>query len=221
MLNYAETARISTIVPGMPSSQSQCQQGSTDYVSSVSSYRIGPIDPSQLVCMHAHCSGGEACPLLVPKHFPLWILNHPEFRDGYERNYFGEEESEKDDEQWSTVSHMVNLIYSKLLGKGFEDLVTGEVDPNFGVWEIGWLLRDFTRFAETDRLLALTGIAHLCFLVSFLPPEQPAFWPSAGLEWTRWMHNDAVKAYRARVRFYREQGKNYDEAQRLALHMDM
>jgi len=106
-------------------------------------------------------------------------LNHPEFRDGYERNSFTEEGEE--DKEWSTVSHMVNLIYSKLLGKSFEDLVTSEVEPSFGAWEIGWLLRDFTRLAETDRMLALTGIAHLCFLVSFLPPQPPVSWPPTGL----------------------------------------
>ncbi len=31
------------------------------------------------------------------------------------------------------------------------------------------------------------------------------------------LHDRAVKAYRACVRFYRELGKSYDEAQRLAL----
>lgn len=141
--------------------------------SAVSSYVIGPIDPSQLVSVHAHCSNGEQCPLLLPKHFPLWIPNHPEFRDGYEQNFFTEED--EDNAQWGTVPHMVNLIYAKLCGEGFGDLVTGEVEPDFGAWEIGWLLRDFTRLAETDRALALTGMAHLCFLVAFLPAELPTF----------------------------------------------
>ena len=31
------------------------------------------------------------------------------------------------------------------------------------------------------------------------------------------LHTRVVKAYRAQVRFYREQGKSYNEAQRLAL----
>ncbi len=182
----------------------------------VPSYAIGPIDPSHLIAMHAPCSSGEECPLLVPKSLPLWILNHPEFRDGYERNFFTEEEGAN--EKWGkTIPHMVNLIYSKLLGEGFEDLTSGEVEPNFGAWEIGWLLRDFARLAKTDRVFARTGIAHLCFLVSFLPAEQPVYWPPAGLVWARWKHDDAVKSYRARIRVYREQGKSYDEAQRLTL----
>ncbi len=215
MMNYAETASISTNVPVTPLPQSQCQEHASDHISAVPSYAIGPIDPSRLIAIHAPCSNGEECPLLIPKQFPLWILNHPEFRDGCERNFFTEEEGAN--EEWGTVSRMVNLIYSKLLGQGFEDFPSGEVEPNFGAWEIGWLLRDFTRLADTDRVFALTGIAHLCFLVSFLPVEQPVYWPPVGLVWTRWRHDDAVKAYRAQVCIYREQGKSYDEAQRLAL----
>ena len=179
-------------------------------------YQIGPIDPSELLSMQAPTSFGETCPLLVPKALPLWIHDHPEFRDGYERNY--ETEEDEDDKQWGTVSHMVNLIYAKLLGEGFEDLDSGEVAPDFGPWEIGWLLRDFTRLADSDRTLAFTAIAHLCFLISFLPPKQPASWPPESLEWARWKHNDAVKRYRWRIRSYRDEGKSFAEAQRLALH---
>ncbi|MBA2677093.1 MAG: hypothetical protein H0U76_01640 [Ktedonobacteraceae bacterium] len=217
MLNSAATARMSTIVPSpVVPSQGQCQQNVTSSVPSVPSYTIGPIDPAHLLTLSAHLSNGEICPLLVLKPLPLWILHHPEFRDGYERNYFHEER--EDNQQWGTVPHMVNLIYSKVLGEGFEDLSSGEVAPDFGAWEIGWLLRDFTRLAEADRMLALTGMAHLCFLVSFLPREPPASWPPASLLRAWWQHNDAVKAYRARVRLYREQGKSYNEAQRLALN---
>ncbi len=217
MVNYAETASLSTNVPVMSLPQNQCQQDTASSASSVPSYSIGPIDPSHLVAIHAPCSNGEECPLLIPKSLPSWIRTHPEFRDGYERNFFTEEEGE--DEEWGkTIPHMVNLIYSKLLGEGFEDFASGEVEADFGAWEIGYLLRDFTRLAETDRVFALTGIAHLCFLVSFLPAEQPPiYWPPAGLVWARFKHDDAVKAYRAQVRVYREQGKSYDEAQRLAL----
>lgn len=153
--------------------------------------------------------------LLVPKRLPLWVLNHPGFHDGYEQNVFTEEEEEE--HEWSTVPHMVNLLYAKLLGEGFEDWSSGEVEPDFGVWEIGWLLRDFTRLAQTDPIFALTGLAHLCFLISFLPLQPPAFWPPLGLVQARSQHNAAVKAYRARVRIYREQGKSYGKAQRLAL----
>lgn len=112
---------------------------------------------------------------------------------------------------------MLNLIYSKLSGEGFEDLASGKVDPDFGVWEIGYLLRDFTRLADTDQTLALTAMAHLCFLLSFLLSAQPASWPPAGLVRARWPHREAVKAYRARVRDHREQGQSFEQAQRSAL----
>lgn len=217
MLNLAETVRISTIVPVAPIPQSPCQQNTTHYVSSVSSYAIGPIDPVQLITTHAPLSTGEACPLLTPARLPLWIRNDSAFRDGYEQNYYSEEE-EEEEEEW-TVSQLVNLLYTKLRGDCYSKLeaLFGEVRPDFGPWEVGWLLRDLTRLAETNRILALTGIAHLCFLVSFLPQDPPTSWPPTGLIRARWPHTDALKAYRARVRVYREQGKDYQEAQRLAL----
>ncbi len=59
MLTYAETARSSTIVPLAPVSQGQRQQDTAHYVSSAFSYAIGPIDPAQLITMHAHLSDGE------------------------------------------------------------------------------------------------------------------------------------------------------------------
>jgi hypothetical protein len=214
MLNYAETASSSTIVPLALVLQSQCQQDTAHHISSVFSYAIGPIDPAQLISLHAHLSTGEECPLLTPARLPLWILSDPAFRDGYEQNYYSEEE----EEEW-TVSQLVNLIYAKLRGDCYSKLESlfGEVGPDFGPWEVGWLLRDLTRLAETNRTLALTGIAHLCFLLSFLPQDPPTSWPPAGLIRARWLHNDALKAYRARVRVYREQGKSFAEAQRLAL----
>jgi hypothetical protein len=219
MLNYAETANISTNVPVMSLPQNQGQKYTPDRVFPASSYAIGPIHPSHLIIMYAHCSNREECPLLIPKALPLWILTHPEFRDGYEQNYFTEEG--EDNKEWKqTPPHMANLIYSKLCGEGFADFASGKVDPNFGVWEIGYLLRDFTRLADIDQTLALTGMAHLCFLLSFLPPKPPRCWPPAGLVQARRSHNDAIKAYRARVRVQREQGKSFDEAQRLALHRD-
>jgi hypothetical protein len=219
MLNYAETTSVSTNVPIMQPLQGQRQQYTPDHVSPASSYVISPLDPSHLIAMHVSCSNGEECPLLVPKSLPLWVLTHPEFRDGCERNFFTEEG--EDDKQWKqTIPHMVNLIYSKLCGEGFADLASGEVDPNFGAWEIGYLLRDFTRLAATNQTLALTGMAHLCFLLSFLPSKQPGYWPPAGLVRARWFHNDTVKAYRERVRVHREQSKSYEEAQRLALRLN-
>ena len=188
----------------------------TDLSLAVCSYAIGPIHPTHLVTLHVRCSNGEECPLLVPKTVPFWILTHPEFRDGYEQNYFSE--VDEDDKEWKgTIPHMVHLIYSKLCGEGFANLASGKVDPDFGAWEIGYLLRDFTRLADTDQERALTGIAHLCFLVSFLPSKPPECWPPAGLVQARWPHTDAVNAYRERVRSYREQGKSYQEAQWLAL----
>lgn len=74
-----------------------------------------------------------------------------------------------------------------------------------------------TRLAETDRILALVGMAHLCFLLPLLTQERPSDWPRSEPYHARILHDRAVKTYRARVRVCREQGKSFDEAQRLAL----
>ncbi len=101
MLNYAETARSNTFVPLALLLQSQCQGHTTDNVSSVFSYVIGPIDPARLITMHAHLSTGEEYTLLIPAQLPLSILNDPAFRDGYEWNFATE------DKGWSTTSILV------------------------------------------------------------------------------------------------------------------
>ena len=218
MLNYAETARSSTIVPLAVVSQSQCQQDTAHHISSVLSYAIGPIDPAQLITMHAHLSTGEVCTLLTPTQLPLPILNDPAFRDGYEWNYATEEEGEEEEEWTTIVTRLVNHVYTSLTDTRFyRDFDTGKVRPDFLSWQIGWLLRDVTRLAETDRTLALVGIAHLCFLLPLLTQERPSDWPRYEPYHARILHDRAVKAYRAHVRLYREQGKCFDEAQRLAL----
>ena len=79
------------------------------------------------------------------------------------------------------------------------------------------VFRDLTRLAETDRTLASVGIGHLCFLLPLLTQNRPVNWARSEPCHADILHTRAVKAYRARVHFYREQGKSYDEAQRLAL----
>src|SRR5260370_7084497 len=96
-------------------------------------------------------------------------------------------------------------------------LESGEVVSYFLPWQVGWLLRDLTRLAETDRLLAHVGMAHLCFLLAHFAPERPSDWPGYQLYHIYTLHDRTVKDYRSRVRVYREQGKSYDESQHLAL----
>ncbi len=214
MLNYAETTRSSTIVPLVP--QSQCQQNTTRPISL--SYAIGPIDAAQIVTKHVHLSDGEAFTQLIPTHLPLSILNDPAFRDGYEWNIASEEEGDEEEEWTTIVTRLVNHVYTSLTDtRLYRDLDTGKVRPDFLPWQVGWLLRDLTRLAETDRTLALVGIAHLCFLLPLLTQERPSDWPRYEPYHARILHDRAVKAYRARMRTYREQGKSYDEAQRCAL----
>jgi len=72
--------------------------------------------------------------------------------------------------------------------------------------------------AETDRTPALTGLAHYCFLLPFFPLDDVQSWlPYRFLVRARFLHNNALRTYRARVRTWREQGMSFSEAQRLAL----
>ncbi len=84
MLNYAETASVSTIVPVVL--PIQCHERTTDALSSPSpsSYAIGPLDPAQVTPWPVQLSTGENCSLLVPVHLSAPILTHPQFQDGYE-----------------------------------------------------------------------------------------------------------------------------------------
>jgi hypothetical protein len=170
-----------------------------------SPYVIGPIDPAQITTLPTHLSTGEECSLSVPVQLPPAILTHPVFKEGYECSY-----TESDPEEMWTVPKLVNEIYHLLTDLCYED------DPDVCPWTLGFLLGDLASLAERDRTLAFTGLAHCCFLLSFISLDPPS-WPFDGLIRAHWQHNDALRTYRAQVRVYREQGKSFAEAQRLAL----
>src|SRR6266566_1421072 len=207
MLNYAETASSSTNVPLAPVPQSQHQQDTAHYVSSAFSYAIGPIDPAQITSLHVHLSTGDECSLLVPVQLPSSLLAHPAFKDGSE---WGCLEGNPEEEEW-TVPKLVNELHQNLA-----DLY-GKHEPDFYLWTLGFFLGELASIAEQHRTLALTGLAHYCVLLSLLTQARPSDWPRYDPYHAGFLHHRAVKAYRARVRVYREQGKSFDEAQRLAL----
>lgn len=214
MLNYVETPGSSTMIPVESVSCSQPR----DYTASTFSYVIGPMNPVQIIILHAHLFPGEMCSLLLPVHVPPSITSHPAFRDGYEWNYLHEEEGDESEDWTKSVPRLVNHIYWSLTDtRLYRDLITGEILPDFLPWQVGWLLRDLTRFAEADHTLASVGLAHLCFLLPLLTRDRLVDWPRYEPYRAGILHDRAIKAYRSRVRFYREQGKTYDEAQRLAL----
>ncbi len=214
MLNYAETASSSTIVPWMSVPHSQCQKNVADCtssLSSVSSYAIGPVDPMQITLLQAHLSSGEECSLLVPIHLPLSFFIDPMFKEGYEWGYLdGELEA-----QWS-VPHLVNWTFNTLSQELWDERAWEALGLHLPAWIVGWVLGDLARLAETERTLALVGIAHLCFLLPFLSLDTP-FWPPCSVQRAHFPHTQALRTYRAQVRTYREQGKSFAEAQRLAL----
>jgi len=88
-------------------------------------------------------------------------------------------------------------------------------EPDLCPWTLGFLLGELASVAERDRMLALSGLAHCSFLLSFISLDPPS-WPFGGLIQAGGWHGQALKAYRRQVRGYREQGKSFAEAQRLA-----
>jgi len=214
MLTYAETAYGRTIVQrsSIPCHQSQ------EITLTTLSYVIGPIDAAQIIILHEQLAAGEMCSLLVPVDLPRHIFDHPLFHDGYAYNFLSEEESDEQEDWTSIVTRLVNHIYSSLTDDRFScTFDTAEVSADSLPWHVGWLLRDLTRLAETDHLLAYTGLAHLCFVLPLLTQRRPAAWPRYEPYHAGILHDRAVRAYRARVRGYREQSKSYDEAQRLGV----
>ena len=181
--------------------------------SPTSPYAIGPIDPAQVTPLQAHLSSGEECSLLVPIHLPAFILTDQRFKEGYEWGYLdGELEA-----QWS-VPHLVNWTFNTLSQELWDERAWEELGLHLPAWIVGWVLGDLARLAETERTLALVGLAHLCFLLPFLSLllDSP-FWPPCSLQRAHFPHTQALRTYRAQVRTYREQGKSFAEAQRLAL----
>ncbi len=214
MLTYAETACGRTIVQR---SSIPCHP-SHDLTLTTLSYVIGPIDATQIILLHERLTSDEMCSLLVPAHLPRSIFDHPTFHEGYACNFLSEDESDEQEDWASIVTRLVNHIHSSLTNDRFScPVAPGEVRADSLPWYVGWLLRDLTRLAETDHLLAYTGLAHLCFLLPLLTQRRPASWPRREPYHAHLLHDRAVRAYRARVRGYRAWGKSYDEAQRQAL----
>ena len=173
----------------------------------VASYAIGPIDPTQLLTLQVCLSNSQKITLLVPAHLPLSVLNDPQFKEGYEWGYL-----ECDGEEEWTVPQMVNHIYLALHRE-----LWGERSPSRYAWAVGFLLGNLTSLAETERTLALVGIAHLSFLLACIPLDACSCYPCDCMMLMRGPHTEALCAYRAHVRLYREQGLSFQEAQRLAL----
>lgn len=210
MLNYAETVHSSTIVPFVSLPQIQCHERTADALSSpTSSYAIGPLDPAQVTTLHVHLSSGEECSLLIPVHLPSSILTHPKFKEGYEWGYT-EVAYDEDEEGW-TVPKLVNEVYH------FLDELRYENEPDMGSCIVGMVLGELANVAETDRTLALTGLAHLYVLLPCYPLDGDQSWPHSRFFEASTLHLEALRAYRAQVRTYREQGKSVAEARRLAL----
>lgn len=212
MLNHAETIHSSTIVP-LSVAPDQHQERPIDLIPSLfaapgCSYAIGPVDPAQITTLSVPLSTDEMCFLLVPVQLPSAILTHPVFKEGYECGYL---EGVPQEEEW-TVPKLVNEAYHSLA-----ELFSGEVEPDFCPWTLGFLLGELASVTERDHLLALSGLAHFRALLTFCPLESTLPWPLSCLLRARCLHHDALLIYRRRARTCREQGMSFAQAQYFAL----
>lgn len=176
----------------------------------VASYTIGPIDPAHLTACPVQLSTGQDIMLLLPVHLPVSVRSHPAFKEGSEWGYL-----EADDTRSITIPRLLNTLEADLSADLSPE--EDEDDPQAYPWMMGLLLGELARLAETDRTLALVGLAHLCLLASVLTQRRPADWPRYEPYSADALHRSALKAYRARVRAYRNQGQSFEQAQRSAL----
>jgi hypothetical protein len=209
MLHYADTPSTSTNVPvSVRSVHIHSLSTSSGFVSATFSYTVGPLDLSRFTFVQTHLSTGDECSLLLPVQVSPALLAHPVFQDAYECAYL---ESEAEDKEWS-IPKLLNTVYREL-----EDVVRYAKEPDIYPWTVGFVLGMLTLVAEQDTTLALTGLAHCCFLLPLMTQPRPSDWPRREPYHAFLFHRRAVKAYRACVRVYQAQGKNFFEAQRLAL----
>jgi hypothetical protein len=179
--------------------------------SSPFSYMIGPLDPAQFTILQAHLETGEEYSLLVPIHLPLALFIDPLFKDGYECGYLEGDVTE----EWS-VPRLVNWTYNSFNEEFYSELAWDELGLHLPAWTVGWILGSLAQLAETDCILALVGLAHLCFLLPLLTLDS-TYWPPCNLRRADFLHRLALRSYREQVRIYREQDKSFADAQLLAL----
>jgi hypothetical protein len=223
MLQYTEPVNVRTLilvapVPCSPSPENPTPEPQKDTspepspafvlpeLPDTASYIVGPIDPTKLIPVQVQLIGGTTLSCHIPPTIPLAILMHPMFREGCEWGY-----TETDlEEETYTFPKLLNDIFRMLSGLRFME------EADFCPWTVGFILGELARLAEADGLLALTGLAHYCYLLSFLSPGSWGY-PFLRLSWAHEFHQVAMKEYRARIRAYKQQGKSFAEAQRLAL----
>ncbi len=168
------------------------------------SYALGLIDPFQVGPMLVEADDDLSFKLLVPGALPASMLAHPEFEYGAIDGY-----GDVRQEMQGTPAGVANWTWQQLR-EGFAD--TALPRP----WVMGFILGALSYLAETDRALALVGIAHLFFLFPLVPPLSGSRLSRALLD-ADCAHDKAVRAYRARVRDMKAQGLDFAAASLAAL----
>ena len=174
--------------------------------SSASTYAIGPIAPARLVTWKAMLTTGHEITLRVPKQLPLSVLTHQAFKAGMDDGYFA------CDLDHMTATQTVSDIYQYLyFAVDEEDSMEWCADSiGFVVGELSWLI-------GIAKMRALTGLAHLDFLLSFFPLDPLSFPEARVRSQMRHEHHEAMRSYRAHFEGSRIKGQSDREAERLTL----
>ncbi len=169
-------------------------------------YTLGPIDSATLCELQVRFDESHVFQLLTPgpDDLPVSLLADPDFRKGC---LFGYGNSE------GFASFSPVQLANYLHRDWCANLHAGDASY---AWCAGHTLGLLSGIAEEDRLLALVGIAHFCFLLACVPHRShPAF--DRMLQEVSFLHNIALRAYRERVRALKAGGMAIEEAWRLAL----
>jgi hypothetical protein len=179
-----------------------------------SMYAVGPANPDHLAPMTVTLSDGSVERLLVPGPdlLPTGILEDPEFLRGVVLCF---ELYQKFDDGvaphgYRDIPHFLNTLYSSFVA----DLHCAPVSDYS--YAVGYALADLSMLARTNRLYALVGISYLSYLMQLLPPVHPARLGRFVRDASR-LHDQTLKALRARVRECKARGMTYKQAQEAAL----
>lgn len=168
-------------------------------------YALGPVEEASVTERRLSSSVSGSFCVLVPASRVLSeeLLAHPDFEAGAAFGYGAGFEEES-----YTPAQLVNA----LAGNFWRDLYAGASYA----WAAGFTLGMLSAIAEGDRLLALVGMAHFCFLLSLVPNVMGDALLRA-LGHAACLHKLVLGAYRERIRALKSQGASFAEACRLAL----
>lgn len=167
------------------------------------SYAVGPLDPGLLTTYERCTDNGYPYVASVPTAFPASLVNHPEFWSGVEWGY-----ALFDEQVPTSPMALLNWMYLTVQENLLSDESAVDLYVYVAAFHVGWL----AGLAKYDMLLAHVGLAHLCFLLTFIPSNKPARWCFSINEDAAFEQKLVLTAYRARLRALAAEGVALREA---------